>query len=165
MATFAERHGYTDIDELHRSLWGDWERERAESAAAYDADPDDLYAAWWYLHHHPIFTSSEHGFPETTFPRDVWFHVTKVHPISRRVEGGARDTETEVWVEAGPWETGEELAAACGDEAFASQYPDGVPTHDPALDGGGGSIDDAIVKLAARVAARYGHTSRAPLQR
>lgn len=85
--------------------------------------PLDFYSAWWLL--------EEAGL---TGAIDVM--VVRVSPITRRIEDDTSlNTYLEVWLETGPM----------SDDPFVTWE------HDPDLDVGGATFEEAIIKMATKV--------------
>lgn len=113
---------------------------------------NDFYMAWYWLYSHPINLCPEDSNPDSNFGVGMYeldIHVTKVDPITRRVEqDDSRNTLTEIWLEFGPYEN------------YTEQFPELPPhyqrTHDINLDCGGETFEEAIINLANLVFEHYG---------
>lgn len=116
----------------------------------------DFYNAWHFLETHPMFDLEE----SSLFLQCLEIEVVKVDPETKRIhDEERRNTEVRVWLECGPWVRPEELRK---DER--RHFPDGVASIDRQLSCGAPTFEEAIRKLANRVARRYGR-SREPRRR
>ena len=98
----------------------------------------DFYEAFHYLNSHPMF--HEHFLMGCL---DI--EVVKVDPVTNRIENDQkRNTKTAVWLEAGRYYP--EATGSPHDPKFG---------HNPYLDCGGDSFEEAIIKLAKKVKAFY----------
>lgn len=89
----------------------------------------EFYEAWWYLEGHEIFHSC--------FDLCLVIEVQKVDSAWRVVQDDKRrNTRVEVWLECGGLENG-------------------IGTHDPRLDCGGDTFEEAIIELARLVKKYY----------
>lgn len=91
---------------------------------------EQFYNDWWYLE-------------ELIWPiKNLCIEVVKVDPKTRKVEDDSfRNTHIEYWLETGP----DEKIQISDHDAFMTQ------THDPVLDCGGDSFEEAIIKLTKLV--------------
>lgn len=92
----------------------------------------EFYDAYWFINNHPALTDGvmDH------VPID--FTVMKVDPETGRIHDDlSRNTQTEIWLESGP-------------------YEDGAYLHDPNLDCGEETFEKAIITLAEKVKEHYG---------
>jgi hypothetical protein len=149
--------------ELHTNVRTANDIRFAELAQHYDTNPDDFVTAFRYLVDHPIFhrpvrpgalgqTLSDLTADEVAAPpefiddddglRDMWTHV------DRDRYGAAA-----VALEHGPHLWADNIAA----DQYAHTPAGGISSHDIALDVEASTYEDAIVALAAKVRARYGH--------
>ncbi len=122
----------------------------------------EFYTAWWWLYNHPAFffrgsqllkiqkerkASGVYIDDDPGFSYGLDVFVAKVNPKTRRIDNDkAKNTKTEIWLEATIWATNEEL-------------PDdfhGQACHDIDLDCGGDTYEQAILKLAGLVYHKYG---------
>ena len=141
-----------------RYYWRDWEK----ALKAYLADPHDFYAAEWFMQYHPANQRHKWGTPESWWHENLWWHVTKVDPKTKKIatrknpgwrKNGKgkhpvdtkRNTETNVWVEWGPYHEAENIGS-----------------HDPRTDTGGVTFEEAIVNLAHNVWKLYGANADVP---
>lgn len=82
----------------------------------------------------------------------LYVEVVKVNPTTKRIDDNeAKNTETRVWLESGPWLQGEKL-----NEFDRKHCPNGMPSHDIKLDCGASNFEKAIIKLANLVLRHYG---------
>ena len=96
----------------------------------------DFYDSYRFLLNHPMFRDG--------FCHSLDIEVVKVDPATLCIEKDrTRNTRTQVCLECGPYEEPE--------YDFVSPW-----THDPDLDCGGDTFEEAIVKLAQLVLAKYG---------
>lgn len=147
------------LNEIHER---DWIRARHR----YEQDPTDFYNAYQYLYNHPAnrrWTSGTKNWGPThysNFTSNLAVMVVKVDPKTNRIEDNtARNTKTQVWVEWGPWYEPREHGES---DRFLTETPgyDGLPSHDPRVDTGGDTYEDAIVNLANNVYHLYGSRER-----
>jgi hypothetical protein len=76
------------------------EREFADVSAAYQVNAHSFYAAWQFLHAHPIVADGE---DYSRLTEALSIHVARVDPTTGEVEDDAtRNTQTEVRLELGP---------------------------------------------------------------
>ena len=136
---------------------------------------NSFYDAWWFLHEHGIFALKDCRFVGKTinclskgrkryrmgaitssmFFKCLDVYVAKVNPKNRRVEKDARlNTETEVWLESGPW-----YIPPKKDPGYTA-FPEGLPSHDYRLDCGAPTYEEAIIKLAYLVRQYYGKKAK-----
>lgn len=109
----------------------------------------DFYDAWKYLTEHPAFNIGHFG---ACFDRDITaaldIMVVKVDPSTdRREDDESRNTQTQVWLECGPW-----IDSSDGTDMDPRSC---VATHDPRLDCGAPTFEEAIVELAELVGRYY----------
>ena len=151
--------------DLHGYYWRDWRK----ALRAYLADPRDPYKAISFMELHPANQRLKWGSPENWFYFNVDWCFVKVDPETRRIEtkknpnwkknkkgkhphDPKRNTQTNVWVEWGPhfeheWDT-------------ENTGPDGIGSHDPRVDTGGGTFEEAMVNLAHNIWKLYGDKAR-----
>jgi hypothetical protein len=116
----------------------------------------DFYAAWQFLETHPMFQYGE----SSMLHHCLEIEVVKVNPKTNRIDDDEREnTATRVWMECGPYLRPEELSAE-----ERRHLPYGIPSVDLQLSCGAPTFEEAIIKLANRVARRYGR-SRHPRRR
>jgi len=146
--------------DLHRDYWKEWKR----ALKTYLDNPLDAHNAVRFLELHPANQRLAWGSPEPFFHENLtWFFVT-VDPTTKRIEtrknpgwkknkrgkyppDKKRNTETNVWVEWGPYTEGpSELVPGSR----------GISTHDPRVDTGGRTFEKAMVNLAHNIWALYG---------
>lgn len=133
-----------------------------------------FYDAFWWLQNHPAFAekgrmtkklSQEaygHPYKESGFDQALHINVVKVDPTTLRIEDDeTRNTQVRIWIEVtvyldpdvkdGPYGyNGEQW------ENDIWMEHSGIPSHDYELDVGGATFEEAIIKLAAKVAEQYG---------
>lgn len=96
----------------------------------------DFYEAWWYLSNHPNFEHPEYENMMPAFPASLYIEVVKVDPDTLTIEDDSdKNTLTQVWLECGGWEWAPDT----------EQYE---TCHNPDLDTGGDTFEDAIIALA-----------------
>ena len=111
-----------------------------------------FYDAWWFLAEHPKFNHLKDGVPDARsgFFDNIDVYVAKVDPKTRIVEKDkSRNTEVEIWLEAGPWVPVDEQMGK--PETYSE-----MPSHDIRLDCGGKTYEKAIIKMAKLVLRYYG---------
>ena len=92
----------------------------------------DFYEAWSFLQEHKIFNDQ--------FNYSLWIEVVKVDPEINAINPDtSKNTKVQIWLEHGPY-----------DKEW------GGCTHDLDLDCGGDTFEEAIIKLAELVKAKYG---------
>ena len=102
---------------------------------------EKFYEAWNYLENHKIFNTGL----ASRFVNCLDIEVVKVDPVTNRIENDQkRNTKTAVWLEAGRYYP--EATGSPHDPKFG---------HNPYLDCGGDSFEEAIIKLAKKVKAFY----------
>ena len=100
----------------------------------------DFYESYMYLKNHRIF--HEFYFKDCL---DIW--VVKVNPENNRIEDDrSLNTKTQVFLETGPYLVGKQY-----EEADHLHF-----SHDPRLDCGADTFEEAIIKLA-KLVKRYYH--------
>lgn len=108
---------------------------------------DNAYDAFWFLSRHPKAVdkpfNDETSILDSAFIDNIEVIYVKVDPETNTVTDTDKDTLVEVWLESGPYEWSEPL----------KEY---LPTHDPRLDCGGDTFDDALIELANLVKEHYG---------
>jgi len=111
----------------------------------------DFYNAWWYLQEHAYFINYEllaqANIRDSSFNQGLDISVQKVNPLTKTIDGDeSKNTETSIWLEAGPYE-------------LVEDFPGGTPfycsAHDIALDCGGATFEEAIIALANLVEKQY----------
>jgi hypothetical protein len=139
----------------------DWEK----TVRAFEANPNDFYNAWHYLDNHPAFWRFQ-GADKRLAPTEliherrlrherrltesVDIDVVKVNPNSQRHEDdNALNTQTQVWVEMGKWSWPEEITDS--PNTWERHY------HDPDLDCGADTIEEAIITAAIYLHTCYGN--------
>lgn len=145
-----------------REYWQDCIAGRwTETVAAYEANPEDVFAAWYYLDGHPAFwrfRKNRAWTPPAHFGNlqyegamsSGWPEITphKVNPATGEVEDDeSLNTKLEWWYEFGPWE-------------LAPDDPGDHCTHDYRQDGGAETYEEAIIDIAKKVWTNYGNDRR-----
>lgn len=99
----------------------------------------DFYQSWHFLNSHSKFNTEEFCFMDCL---DV--SVVKVNPETNSIDDDfSKNTKVEFWLECGPREYCEDFGRI-------------ISTHDPDLDCGGETFEDAIIELARFVSCYYG---------
>jgi hypothetical protein len=154
-----------DLEYDHAKRW-------KKAVRRYEKNPKDFFNSYTFLVLHPANVrrfdlDTLAGTPESWFMENLYIMVVKVDPKTKRIEtihnpnwkkdGRARDlfdkkrnTETNVWVEWGPYMEAEEFST--GDFAPTT----GSSSHDPRTDTGGATFEEAIINLANNVYHLYG---------
>lgn len=97
--------------------------------------------AWWWLKQHPIFFDHLHS----RFNECLSIEVVDLNPLTDEVaEDEALNTRAAVWLEIGPYDQG------------PGPFGSGQFTHDTDLDCGADSFEEALVRMASLVWAKYG---------
>lgn len=150
---------YAELALIHEQEW-------TEACRAFEQEPWDFCNAYHYLDHHPAFWSfygdgrlspeirlhHKHLHRDWGINRAVSISVVKVDPVTGQIEDDeTRNTLTEVWLEAGKigWP-----------REFTPEHTQDGHWHDPDLDTGGETFEEAIINLAVRVHTRYGNDRR-----
>ena len=158
-------------ERLHADLHGYYWKEWKQALKAYLADPKYPYNAICFLELHPANQRLVWGSPNGWFHENVNWSFVKVDPHTKRIESKKnpnwkkngkgkhpadkkRNTETNVWVEWGPHMEHKENPQHTG--------PDGIPSHDPRVDTGGRTFEEAMVNLAHNVWILYRGNSDIP---
>ena len=106
-----------------------------------------VWDAYHFLNDHAVQGSNGTGFLDVL---DIF--VTKVNPASNAVDDDqSKNTAIRVWLESGPGT--EHITDIAG-------YEGDVHLHDPRLDVGGATFEEALIKLAERVRRHYGSASQ-----
>jgi hypothetical protein len=141
-----------------------------ETVRAYEANPGSFYNAWHYLNEHPVYWKLErYGAGQADLDalplrhlkwllHDYGFGsggismaVARVAPDGRTSGDPALNTRTEVWLETG------EFAWSAVSEHHVEP---GTHYHNYKLDCGGGTYEEAVVKMARNVHRFYGNDRR-----
>lgn len=159
-------HAY-QFNGLEPDFWkGYWQAciadEWARIVAEYEASPGDVYCAWTYLDHHPVFWRFtkerrsdypadhvgrlEHEYAMTRGWPEISPH--KVNAETGCFEDDKPNTKTQWWYEFGPW------------SLHPDEHGGHVSTHDYKLDGGADTYEQAVVDLARKVWENYGNDRR-----
>ena len=113
----------------------------------------DFHEAWRFLANHPMHHDDK-GFDHFSQCLDVM--VVKVDPKTETCYTGEtqlhRNTATRVWLEFGPWYKESELTE--NDKANGLGE---CASHDPRLDCGAPTYEEAIIRLANKTLAIYGN--------
>lgn len=111
-------------------------------------DMNKFYKAWWYLEEHRIFQWGPKGagFKDSYFSnRALDIYVTKVNPKTMEVDDNKKkNTIVDIWLECGP--LSKKDTAELGEPIFE---------HDPRLDTGGATFEEAIINLSKLVKKYY----------
>lgn len=148
---------------LHADVWGYKQESWEEAVAAYEAVPDSFFNSWYYLNGHPVYwrfnqvadrpanhesgLETEYGFGSDA----INIHVTQVcSDCGRRHDDDPNlNNKTEIWLETGKWE----MLPGKGSRHHGHW-------HDPELDCGGDTYEEAVIKLARLVWEKYGNDRR-----
>ena len=107
-----------------------------------------FYKAWWYLEEHKIFQWGPNGtkFKDSYFSnRALDIYVAKVNPKTMaRDDNERKNTLVEFWLACGPL-----------DKKFSKKLDAPIFYHDPRLDCGGLTFEEAIINLAKLVKRHY----------
>lgn len=140
------------------------ERSWARIVADYEADPDDVHAAYYYLGGHPVFWKFDLDRRHRDYPDrhvshlihgDAWqrglIEVTpfKICPETGAVEtDAARNTVVRWWYEFGPV------------DLLPGDYDVHAVWHDWPLDGDAATFEQAVADIARKVHEHYGNDRR-----
>ena len=113
---------------------------------------DNAFDAFWFLYNHPKSVEQHYHHPLTyrghfdgQFISNLDIMFVKIDPVTRVVEDDtSRNTLVQVWLETGGAEWSD----------HAKKYI--TNTHDPLLDVGGNTFEEALIRLANRVLKEYG---------
>lgn len=141
----------------------------------YRENPDAFYHAYWYVNGHPIYLQS-HDDDWRQLKTGIDFvdkRVVKVDPETERIDtdNDERNTATRIWFETGPVYTARDMEQATLERYRSARPEPGVETdlnpkpifestHDTDLDLGAKDYEDGIIKLASKIADKYGHDRR-----
>lgn len=128
-----------------------------------------FYEAWHFLNEHPAFerTYADHrrggyvsfrGRPhkEVRFDQSIDVDVVMTRPNDLTIdEDPKKNTRVQVWIECGRWMSAKELYKGMTKE-ICDPAGDGAFGHDPRLDCGADTFEEAIIKLARNVKKAYG---------
>lgn len=109
---------------------------------------NNAYDAFWFLTDHPkavigkVDPDLKHV-DDAAFIDNIVLIYVKINPETNSITDTDADTQVQVWLESGPQEWNDALQ-------------DYIPTHDPDLDCGGDTFDDALIALANKVKEHYG---------
>ena len=144
---------------VHADYWETCVRNGwAEIVAAYEADPQDFYAAYRYLDKHPVFWAfkphpqdteravNHVGYQEHEYgiTRAIEIYPVKCSGRHRIEDDEAQNTKTELWYEFGPV------------DLIPGEYGN-THWHDFLLDGGCDTYEEAVTEIAAKVWEHYGN--------
>lgn len=152
-----------------RNLHADCQGYRIEgwekTVRDFEGNPGDFYNAWHYLDNHPAFWRfrgvDKHEPPADLIHERRLMHdrrvtdsvdidVVKVNPDSQRHEDDdIFNTATQVWIEMGKWSWPEEVTD--DPNTWERHY------HDPDLDCGGDTLEEAIITAAIYLHTVYGN--------
>lgn len=114
---------------------------------------NEFFEAWYFIALHPM-NNGYKGWEMSMYDLDI--HIAKVDPETRIVtDDPERNTHIEVWLEFGPYEY---MDSKDDPELYkdVKEYDRWRRTHDPRLDCGGDTFEEAIIKLAHLVKEHYG---------
>lgn len=110
----------------------------------------NFYEAWWWLQEHPAFYNPrlvKEGHPNyvcQNFQNALDIDFQKVNPLTGKIDDdNSLNIEVECWLECGGFYL---------DDGFVGHY------HDPDLDCGGKTFEEAILELANKVSYHYSNT-------
>lgn len=135
---------YTDLQKGRKEEW-------IRMAERYEANPENLHAAWYWLNNHPIFYyfSNEKWRHESTLcdNRGVYEGLELLPALvdkdTRQIDGPPENAEIEIWVEVFP------SSLTCG--------RNDIRLHDYELDTGAPTYEEALIKVAGLIYERHGH--------
>lgn len=148
---------------LYARVWEGKQEAWRETVTEYEANPASFYCSWHYLNDHPVYwrfhpsrhhpanhescLETEYGFGSDA----INVHVAQVCVKCRRIheEDGPYEKATRIWLETGKWEM-----------HFREGMKHHDHWHDIELDCGGGTYEEAVVKLARLVWEKYGNDRR-----
>lgn len=163
-------HRHCDDTSAHdwESLYQSIQEHRIESwektARTFEATPGDFYNAWNYLDSHPVFWRFHGEGQRPTAERiherylmhdrrlmdSITIDAVKVNPNNHRVADDRElNTLTQVWIEMGKW-------GWPGTETGDPHNRD-AHWHDPDLDCGGDTVEQAIITAAIHLHTAYGN--------
>jgi len=153
MTADEEKRLYEDLQRYREEDW--WKRVKA-----FEANPDSVYNAYWYVALHPMFYSfkpwknhKSRGVPAVHEQHLVheqgWDYVRitphMVNPKTRSISDDPHlNTKIEWWYEFGP-------------TLWDNNYGQGCSGMDHKLMGGARTYDEAIVKVAKAIHRGYGN--------
>lgn len=109
-----------------------------------DSKMEKFYESWNFLNEHRYFHSDPLD-RFSCFQTNLDIMVVKVNPENLTIEDEKlKNTKTQIWLETGEWTDDDK-------NPFES-----LRTHDPILDCGGDTFEDAIIELAQLVQIHYG---------
>lgn len=104
--------------------------------------------SWEYLNQHHMFSYQDVDLQVRcgSFKKALDIDVAVVDPVTLRIEDEPeRNTLPQVWLECGPYV-----------RVYHMQMGSFMPSHDIDLDCGANTFEEAIIKLAELVQAKYG---------
>ena len=109
---------------------------------------EKFYKAWWYLEEHKIFQWGPKGagFTDSYFStRALDIYVARVNPKTmERDDDKKKETLVDIWLECGPIS-----------KKDTKEFGSPIFEHDPRLDTGGSTFEEAIIDLAKLVKKYY----------
>lgn len=140
--------------DLSAIYWKAWKK----ALKRYLKNPRDPFRAAQFLEHHPANQRLKWGCPEGWFYQNIDWCYVQVDPRTKRVKKDPRrNTETNVWIEWGPWHE----APTSGPEV--THYPqNGIASHDPRVNTAGKTMEEAMVNLAHNIWELYRDKSDVP---
>jgi hypothetical protein len=101
----------------------------------------DFHDAWYFLNDHKMFADPKYGL--SYFQSIYTIDVVKVNPETKCIDDDkSKNTETNIWIESGPYSVDPET----------NQFQ---CCHDPDLDCGGVTFEEAIINLVKKVQKYY----------
>lgn len=137
----------------------------AESVARFEADPDDVHAAWWYIDGHPVFWQFNQPRPDE-YPRN---HISRLEAEGALTHMSRDGAMRRGWPEIIPFR--DDNGIAWGYEfgkrtLFEVSYPpfSDIPVfdvwHDWKLDGWEKTYELAVIAIAKKIHENYGNDRR-----
>lgn len=136
------------------------EDEWRKRILAFEANPDSVYNAYWYVALHPMFYyfkpwkfTKKDKIPPVHERHLVneqgWdcVHISPqmVNPADMRISNDEHlNTQVDFWYEFGP-------------TLWGNNYGEGIRGHDHTCDGGAPTYDEAIIKVAKAIHKTYGN--------
>ena len=135
----------------------------ADNVARYEADPDDVHAAWWYIENHPVFWQFSQPRPEQ-YPRNHISRLQAEGALSHLSQDGAMRRG---WPEIIPFrdEKGMSWSYEFGKRALFREelHPGtfGFDTYnDWKLSGYADTYEQAVIEIARKIYDNYGNDRR-----
>jgi len=113
----------------------------------YLEDPKDFYRAWRFCTEHPANQRIlNKKWIESWWKQNHSLMIMKVNSETKRVEDNKPNTETNIWIEWGPYMESSELQ-----EHEREFLPQGISSHEHRVDTGGKTFEEAIVNIAHNI--------------